>query len=51
MAEAEEQEDQSSEVEGGGKGAKRLMVLWDPLVSPDWDRESHTKEALLRIKR
>lgn len=24
---------------------------WDPLSSPDWDKESHTKEALLRIKR
>lgn len=24
---------------------------WNPLSSPDWDKESHTKEALLRIKR
>lgn len=26
-------------------------VLWDPLTSADWDRERHTKEALVRIKR
>lgn len=24
---------------------------WDPLNSPDWDKESHSKDALLRIKR
>lgn len=24
---------------------------WDPLNSPDWDKEQHSKEALLRIKR
>ena len=24
---------------------------WDPLSSPDWDKEVHSKEALVRIKR
>lgn len=52
----------SSEGTGGGGSASsssdKLVVIqkktappWDPLSSPDWDRESHTKEALLRIKR
>ena len=25
--------------------------VWDPLSSPDWDREKHSKEAIMRIKR
>lgn len=40
----------------GGASSKVLVVHkvappWDPLCSPDWDKESHSKEALLRIKR
>lgn len=39
-----------------GQVGKALLVQkvappWDPLCSPDWDKESHSKEALLRIKR
>ena len=41
----------------GGSGAGKVVLVkhvalpWDPLNSTDWDGESHTKEALLRIKR
>ena len=28
-----------------------IAPAWDPLSSPDWDKESHSKDALLRIKR
>ena len=38
-------------------GVKKLLVrmvgepTWDPFASPDWDKETHTKEAVVRIKR
>ena len=36
-------------------GVAKVVVVteprWDPLTSPDWDKEVHTKEALVRIKR
>ena len=45
------------EVVGGvpKPGVAKVVVVteprWDPLASPDWDKEVHTKEALVRIKR
>ena len=45
------------EVVGGvpKPGVTKVVVVteprWDPLTSPDWDKEVHTKEALVRIKR
>ncbi len=48
----------SAAVEGdSGEGATKYVVVkeakvpWDPLSSPDWDKEQHSKDALLRIKR
>ena len=36
-------------------GVTKVVVVteprWDPLTSSDWDKEVHTKEALVRIKR
>ena len=36
-------------------GVTKVVVVteprWDPLTSPDWDKEVHTKGALVRIKR
>ena len=36
-------------------GVAKVVVVteprWDPLTSPDWDKEGHTKEALVGIKR
>ena len=29
----------------------RKASPWDPMTSQDWDKESHSKEALMRIKR
>ena len=41
--------------ESGAKFVAAVKELkkapWDPLNSPDWDKEQHSKEALLRIKR
>lgn len=38
-----------------GPPSKLIVVtsemVWDPLSSPDWDKESHTREAIVRIKR
>lgn len=44
---------------GGGKNSSSAAAAiheikkapWDPLNSPDWDKETHSKDALLRIKR
>lgn len=30
---------------------KLKQQVWDPFSSPDWDKETHTKEAVIRIKR
>lgn len=36
----------------GGSGAEAInRVVWDPFTSSDWDKERHSKEALVRIKR
>ena len=60
---SEDQEGQSSvsaadgESSGGGEElekyvlVKEVKVPWDPLSSPDWDKEQHSKDSLLRIKR
>ncbi len=45
---------QGSLVAGASKEVvvqKKVDLSWDPLICPDWDKETHTKEALLRIKR
>lgn len=46
-------EEGSSNLEEAVKLAvlKEVKPPWDPLSSPDWDNEQHTKDALLRIKR
>ena len=43
----------SGQVGSSGKVVlvKKVAPAWDPQCSPDWDKESHSKEALLRIKR
>ena len=36
----------------GGSGVEVInKVVWDPFTSSDWDKERHSKEALVRIKR
>ena len=60
MAEEEGGGGGSISADDGGPGAsggakvvvvKQVALPWDPLSSTDWNGESHTKEALLRIKR
>lgn len=59
MAEAEGSSTGESAGEKQGSAADKIISMvkevkkapWDPLNSPDWDKESHSKEALLRIKR
>ena len=55
MSDDGEEEGEASASASPGLGkvvlVKAPSVPWDPLSSPDWDRESHSKEALLRIKR
>ena len=45
----------SSKGPEGAAGGKVVVVVnkapWDPMTSQDWDKESHSKEALMRIKR
>ncbi len=43
-------EESSSAAQGSG-GPEADPEPWDPLGSADWDRETHTKGALMRIKR
>lgn len=55
----EGEEDDGAAAAAGSSGAGSLAGLkkvkvappWDPLRSPDWDQETHSKEALFRIKR
>lgn len=45
---------EGSEGAAGGSKGKVVVIIkapWDPMNSQDWDKESHTKEALMRIKR
>lgn len=65
LEQAEEEDDTTSskvavggsDPDMGGASTSKVFVvqkvspIWDPLCSPDWDKESHSKEALLRIKR
>ena len=50
------EEDQASglphiDVASASKIIVQVPLIWDPLSSPDWDKESHSKDALVRIKR
>ena len=38
---------------GGSSVVPTLLNVgtWNPFSSPDWDKETHTKDALFRIKR
>ena len=41
-------------IEAGGKKVLVRLVgepKWDPFTSPDWDQETHSKDAVVRIKR
>lgn len=44
-------EDATDVPEASGVGANASAgVPWDPLKSPDWDKETHTRDAIVRIK-
>ena len=50
----EELQEAFSSQEPGQKKATFVIMrepVWDPLSSPDWDKEKHRKEAIVRIKR
>lgn len=41
-------------IEAGGKKLLVKLVgepLWDPFAPSDWDKEKHSKDAVVRIKR
>ena len=51
----QEDEDEGASATTSAKGATNVVVTlsklpWDPMTSTDWDKEKHTRDAIIRVK-
>ena len=45
----QEDEDEGASPTTSAKGAV-VALPWDPITSTDWDKEKHTRDAIVRVK-